>query len=70
MARAYSLDFRKSVVTYIQNGGSKREASRVFRIGEDTIYRWQRLAKKGSLEAKKRTEYKRKVSDDVLIWPM
>jgi transposase len=37
---SYSIDFRKRVVSYIKEGGSKTEAARIFAIGRDTIYRW------------------------------
>jgi transposase len=37
---SYSVDFRKRVVSYVNEGGSKGEASRIFAIGRDTIYRW------------------------------
>jgi len=38
MARAYSLDLRKKVINFIAQGGEKREAGKVFNIGEDTIF--------------------------------
>jgi transposase len=66
MARAYSEDLRKKVISYIMSGGSKREASRVFKIGEDTVYRWLRLHKAGELKAKKRTVYPRKIDEEKL----
>jgi transposase len=37
---SYSLDFRKRVIAYIQEGGSKVDAARIFAVGRDTIYRW------------------------------
>ena len=39
---AYSLDLRKRVVDYIENGGSIKQASVLFQIGSATIYRWLR----------------------------
>jgi len=50
MARAYSLDLRKKVMSFITSGGGKREASKIFGIGEDTIYRWMRREKAGGKE--------------------
>jgi len=44
----------------------KREAAKVFNIGEDTTYRRLRRAKAGDLKPKKRTEFPRKVSDKTL----
>jgi len=37
---AYSLDLRKRVVEYIENGGSVTQASIIFQVGRTTIYRW------------------------------
>jgi transposase len=66
MATGYSEDLRKKVISYIMSGGSKREASRVFNIGEDTVYRWLRLHKAGDLKAKKRAVYPRKIDEQKL----
>jgi len=44
--KAYSLDLRERVVTFIQNGGSKAEAARRFDIGRRSVYRY--LAAKAS----------------------
>lgn len=67
MRKAYSLDLREKVMAYIASGGGKREASKVFNIGEDTIYRWIRRQKAGSLAAIKRTQYPCKLSSYELI---
>ena len=37
---AHSSDLRKRVVEFIDNGGSKSEASRRFNVGRTAIYRW------------------------------
>lgn len=37
----YSLDFRKSVVRFINEGGSQREAREIFKISRNTMYRWR-----------------------------
>lgn len=66
MARAYSEDLRGKVISYITSGGSKREAAKVFNIGEATVYNWLRLYKAGSLKPKKRTDYPRKVDEQEL----
>jgi len=36
----YSLDLRETVLSYINNGGSKVEAARLFNISRNTLYRW------------------------------
>lgn len=67
MVKAYSLDLREKVISFVKGGRSKREASQLFAIGEDTIYRWLRLDKTGNLAPKKYKEYPRKIADAVLI---
>ncbi len=37
---AYSLDLRKRVVDYVENGGSISKAAKRFKVGRATIYRW------------------------------
>jgi transposase len=37
---SYSIDLRERVVTYIERGGTKLEAAKLFKIGRRTIYRW------------------------------
>jgi len=66
MARAYSLDLRKKVISFVTKGGRKREAAKLFNIGEDTIYRWIRQNKSGDLSPKKRTHFPTKVSIETL----
>lgn len=38
----YPLSFRERVLSYIEEGGSKASASRIFKISHDTIHRWLR----------------------------
>ena len=66
MAKAYSLDLRKKVISFVAQGGSKRAAAKLFNIGEDTIYRWIRRDKSGDLSAKKRTDFPTKVPLETL----
>ena len=40
MIMAYSTDFRKSVLDFINNGGSKTAAKRTFGVSRRTIYNW------------------------------
>lgn len=37
---AYSLDLRKKVVEWVEEGGSISKASTIYKIGRATIYRW------------------------------
>ena len=37
---AYSLDLRKRVINYLENGGSPSKAAEVFQVGRASIYRW------------------------------
>lgn len=46
MANYYSLDLRKKVMNFIHSGGKKTEASKLFNVARDTIYRWIRQYKK------------------------
>lgn len=39
----YQTSHRKAVLSYIKEGGSKVEASKIFKISRDTIYRWLQL---------------------------
>jgi len=66
MANAYSEDLRKKVISHIMSGCGKREAARIFNIGEASIYRWIDLQKTGDLKAKKRIAYPCKVDEQQL----
>ncbi len=37
---AYSTDLRKRVLDFIDNGGSKVKAAKLFNISRDVIYKW------------------------------
>ena len=36
----YSLDFRKKVINFVENGGTITKAAHTFRIRISSIYRW------------------------------
>ena len=40
---AYSIDFRKKVLSYCERTGSITEASHIFQISRNTIYGWLKL---------------------------
>lgn len=39
----YHPPHRRAILSFIEEGGSKIEASRIFKISRDTIYRWLKL---------------------------
>lgn len=39
----YQAPHRIAVLSFIEDGGSKVEAARIFKVSRDTIYRWLRL---------------------------
>ena len=54
----YSIDLRKRVVEYVENGGRIAQAAVLFKVGRATIYRW---LSRGDLEATKVKRRKRKL---------
>lgn len=53
MPEPLSIDLRKRVVSYVNNGRKPLEAAKVFEVSEKTVYNWLNLEKKNkSLEAK------------------
>ncbi|WP_025170474.1 IS630 transposase-related protein [Streptococcus pneumoniae] len=64
---AYSIDFRKKVLSYCERIGSITEASHVFQISRNTIYGWLRLKEKtGELNPPVKRTKPRKVYRDRL----
>ncbi|HHA7841555.1 TPA: IS630 transposase-related protein [Streptococcus pneumoniae] len=64
---AYSIDFRKKVLSYCERTGSITEASHVFQISRNTIYGWLKLKKKtGELNHQVKGTKPRKVDRDRL----
>ena len=55
---SYSIDLRKKVVEYVNGGGSKAEASRLFGVARSCVYDW--LSRK-DLKPKKHGRRKRKL---------
>jgi putative transposase len=55
---SYSLDLRKKVIDYVENGGNITKAAALFNIGKATIYRWLSREK---LEATKVKHRQRKL---------
>ena len=60
----YSLDLRRKVLEFVNNGGSQQAASHHFKINRSTIYRWQQRADLAPSLAKQRQ--RKLVKADVL----
>lgn len=56
----YSLDLRKRVVEFVKNGGSKAEASRVYKVSIWCVYDW---CKRVDLEPKKLPQRRKRKLD-------
>jgi putative transposase len=59
----YSLDLRKRVVSFVEEGGSVSKAARVYQVGRATIYRWLSREDLKPTQVKRR---KRKLDWDAL----
>lgn len=68
MSKAQSNELRERVIKSDEEGMEKRTLVEVFKIGIGTLNRWiRKYLETGSLEAKKRSRYrKRKVEDEDL----
>lgn len=54
MSYGYSTDLRERVVSYIDGGHSKAEASRVFQVSRPALYDWLQLREQtGSLQMRR-----------------
>jgi putative transposase len=41
---SYGIDYRRLVVSFVEEGGSKRDAARLFKISPNTVYEWLKRA--------------------------
>ena len=55
---AYSIDYRRRVVAFVKEGGSKLEAARLFRVHPETVYEWLKRADDLSPRSAKRRHRK------------
>lgn len=63
----YSHDLRIKCLDYIENGGSKAEASRIFGVTTQTLFNWIKRKKKGNLSPKRtRKRYPYKIEEEKL----
>lgn len=42
---SYSVDLRERILKYLSGGGKKSQASLIFGVSRDSIYRWEQLQK-------------------------
>lgn len=68
MGNFYSVDLRERVLSFVDEGGAKVEACKLFKIGHNTLYLWIRQRKeRGTIEPKIRGKYKtRKIEESQL----
>jgi transposase len=60
--RPYSLDLRKKVINYLEQGGIQKTASEIFDLHKNTVNRWwMRYKQEGDCAARTRLGYKSKV---------
>jgi transposase len=50
--KAYGLDLRERIVSFVKAGGSKVEAAKRFRVARKTVYNYLTLAQAGALAPK------------------
>lgn len=68
MSNHYSVDLRERAIAFVDEGGSKVDACRIFKIGHNTIYLWVRQRKKfGTIAPKVRGKYKTRLLDDAKL---
>ena len=68
MSNGYPIELRKRVLDYLEKGGSKAEASRVFQLCRQTLYSWLALKEAGDYSLKPRPSRRkeRKLSREAL----
>lgn len=59
---AYSIDYRKRSIEYMDEGHSEKELKEVFKVNPSTVYRWRKLLERTkSLKPEYKKTRKRKV---------
>ncbi len=61
---AYGTDYRRRVMAFVKEGGSKRDAARLFKVNPDTIYEW--LKRGEDLSARPAKTRQRKIDKEAL----
>jgi transposase len=62
----YSYDLREKALSYIENGGTKKSASKIFGVTIRTLDNWIVRNKKGVLAPKRRRSSPSKINSDQL----
>jgi transposase len=64
---SYSIDLKERVVDFVEKGGSKVEAAKLFSVGKRTIFKWiKKKRERGSLANKRRDSSPRKLQEELL----
>ena len=63
---SYSLDLRKRVIKYVEDGGTQEEAASIFNVSPKTVTNWVRKKRDGDLSPKTRLAKPRKINYDSL----
>ena len=61
---AYSIDYRRRVVSFVKEGGSKQEAARLFKVHPETVYEW--LKRGEDLKPRPAKTRRRKIDKEAL----
>ena len=63
----YSIDLRKKVLEYIEGGGSRESACKIFKIHRNSITKWHKLSKQGCLSDPQPNRPWKKINPEALI---
>lgn len=61
---AYSIDYRRRVISFVNEGGSKQEAARLFKVHPETVYEW--LKRGDDLSPRQAKTRQRKINKETL----
>lgn len=61
---AYGTDYRRRVIAFVKEGGSKRDAARLFKVSRETIYQW--LTRGDDLASRPAKTRRRKIDKEAL----
>jgi len=64
--KPYPLVLRSRIIGFVNEGGSKAEAARRFKVSRMTVHRYVNAGKKGSLAPRPQGGSKKRFADDAL----